>query len=105
MARKVGQRRRGQRAGTSAPTILRDSARRFVTRCTATNISETGVFLMVRAQPDLPREGEVFVEIALPEGKGRDAIRRTAVYCCRIVRTQQIGQLVGLGMEFVQKLA
>ena len=105
MERKLGERRRGQRVGATAPTILRDSARRFVSRCTATNISETGVFLMIREVPDLPREGEVFVEIALPEGEGPDAIRRTTVYCCRIVRWQQIGRLVGLGLEFVQKLA
>ena len=104
MSSRTGERRRKQRVGTSGSAILRDANQRFIARCSVTNISSAGVFVMTRDVPDLPRAGEVYLEMALPEGDGPDAPRRTSVYVCRVIRTQQLGQLVGLGLELVEKL-
>lgn len=45
------------------------------------------------------------VELSVPSAnpsRGRET--RTVVYLCRIARIQSIGQLSGLGVEFLQKL-
>ena len=101
---RTGERRRAERLGAYGPAILRDSAMKFVARCRVTNLSADGAFLMVRDKPDLPREGEAFVELVLTIGTGREKTQQTSVYRCRVIRSKQMGELIGLGLEFLEKV-
>ncbi|OPX25045.1 MAG: hypothetical protein B1H04_00805 [Planctomycetales bacterium 4484_123] len=88
----------------TGPAILRDEDQRFIARCCATNVSANGVFVVTRAADDVPTTGVVYLEMALPTGRDPQGPRRTAVHLCRIVRSQQVGKLVGLGLELIERI-
>ena len=46
----------------------------------------------------------VFASVALPADLDPQGPRRTVVHLCRIVRTQQVGKLIGMGLEFLEKV-
>ncbi len=98
-------RRRDERVGTSAPGVLRDSEQRFIAKCVGINISTTGVFLMTHDTPELPRTGQVYLEMALPEESIPGGVQSRTLHRCRIVRVKQLGDLVGMGVELLEKLA
>ncbi|MHC4717725.1 MAG: PilZ domain-containing protein [Planctomycetota bacterium] len=98
-------RRRDERIGTSGPAILRNSQQEFIARCVATNVSANGVFLMTHDTPSLPRAGQVYLEMELPEGIVPEPLESRTVHLCRIIRVKQMGELVGLGVELVERLA
>ena len=98
------ERRRCPRVVATGPAILRDCQRRFLARCSVANINAEGVFVVTRATPDLPTAGRVYLEMALPADLDPQGPRRTVVHLCRVVRTQQVGKLIGLGLEFLEKV-
>ncbi len=102
MTVRLAERRRSIRSMAAYAALLVDPRGRVLARGRTANISEHGLFVIVNT-PDPPKEGKVaIVEITIPS---LAAGTRTVVYSCRIVRRQELGQLVGLGMEFREKLA
>ena len=52
-------------------------------------------------------QGEILLELSLPvagDVRPRRQQTRTVLYLCRVVHTRAVGQLTGLGAEFLQKL-
>ncbi|HET6427959.1 MAG TPA: PilZ domain-containing protein [Phycisphaerae bacterium] len=97
-------RRREERIGTSGAAVMRDSQQRFIARCLATNVSSKGVFLMTHDVPGLPREGQIYVEMELPAGAVPPTVESRTVHLCRIIRVKQLGKLVGIGVELLERL-
>ncbi len=64
-----------------------------------TNFSDEGAFVVLRAAPGLPQDGEALLEVDLAgrEGAEDEVVRRR----CRIVRYRSMGGLTGLGLEFI----
>ena len=104
MRLQAGERRRSDRLATAATAILRTAEQRFITRCSVINVSDGGVFVMTHDCPELPRGGQVYLEMAAPQADNPDGPRQTTVHLCRIVRAQQMGALVGLGLAFIERL-
>jgi len=102
---KARDRRREERIGTSAPAVIRDSQQRLIARCVATNVCSNGVFLMTRDAPGLPRAGQIYLEMELPVGSVPPAVESRTLHLCRIVRVKQLGELVGMGVELLERLA
>ena len=102
MTVRVGERRRSIRLPAAYPTLLAEPDGRVLARGRTANISEHGLFLII-SSPTLPPQGHTLVvEITVPAPN--DDVR-TISYSCRIVRRQEVGQLVGLGVEFARETA
>lgn len=54
--------------------------------------------------PGLPREGQIYVEMELPAGAVPPTVESRTVHLCRIVRVKQLGDLVGIGVELLERL-
>ena len=102
---RVSERRRSERYAVSGGVILRRPDGHFIARCDVTNMSEHGLFVVTREDPHVPQEGEVLVEIPLPPGQEQGERLKTTVYRCRIARRQDMGNLMGLGLEFGEKVS
>jgi len=106
MSTLTAERRRNLRLPAAHVVTIFDNRGNVIARARTVNISEAGVFVLVNLQRALPPSGQVRLEIVLPAGC--DAWRRdrtrTVMYLCRIVRTQSVGQMKGLGLEFMKKL-
>lgn len=100
-------RRAGFRMSAAYPVSLYDRRGRLLMRGRTVNISENGVFVITQLRLDLPATRGVRVEVMVPShgDNGRRPESRKVLYSCRVVRTQSIGQLVGLGIKFLRKLA
>lgn len=104
----VAERRRSVRTTAAYPVSICDRRGRVLSRGRTANISENGVFVLVGNSRALPLSGQVFLQITVPDASGRQFRRdasRTVRYACRIVRSQSLGRFVGMGIEFVRKLA
>ena len=108
MTVRTAERRRSVRLAAAYPAIVRDRRGRILARGRTANISEKGVFVIARrrAGPPPPQE-DISVELTIPAARtlrSRRQAVRTVRYRGRIARTQPIGQLIGLGIEFLEKL-
>lgn len=102
MSVRVAERRRSVRIPAAYPALLADQQGHILARGRTGNISEHGLFVIV-SSPSPPQQGRTaVVHITIPAD---DDETRTVVYSCRIVRRQAVGQLVGLGVEFSEKIA
>ena len=104
---KVTDRRRSIRVAAAYPVALCDEKWRILARGRTANISDAGASVVADARRGVPLSGRVYVEITLPADTemmiGRHKMRIVR-YICRIARVQQLGNLVGLGLEFEQRL-
>lgn len=101
----AAERRRSIRAATAYFTVLSDrNNRRVLAQGRTANISEEGILLVVRGSGRIPQEGRVCVTIRVPANPALGTTRQV-VYRCRIVRRQELGNMLGLGLEFLTKLA
>lgn len=108
MKLRTAEKRRSFRMAAAHPALIWDRRGRVLTQGRIANISETGVFIVGRCPKAPPEEGEVFVEIRLPAtatARGKRQPTRSIRYRCRLVRTRTLGHLVGLGVEFIEKIA
>ena len=108
MGVKTSERRRDARQPAACSVEVLDDRGRLLARGRATNISENGLFLLTGRCPNLPSSGRVMLKITLPaprQKRSRRGAGRIVVYLGRIVRRQVLGQLSGVGVEFVRKLA
>ncbi|MBS3733448.1 MAG: PilZ domain-containing protein [Phycisphaerae bacterium] len=102
------ERREDARRAAAHRVVVLDGNDRVVARGRTANISVDGVLLIAPRTEALRQGREVVVEIDVPKiahGQVRRGQHRTVRYRGRVVRTQQLGQLLGVGLEFVEKLA
>jgi len=84
-----------------------DNRGRLLLRARVSEISQHGLYCLTLARRGLHIKGKVLVEVYLPTGRPGTVRRtptRTVRYLSRIVRSEEIGQLVGLAIEFLEKL-
>ena len=89
------------------PAVLRDRRGRILAQGRAADISENGVFLLVRTRRTLAGAERLHVELVVPltaSIRNRRQGTRTVRYVCRVVHTRLLGQWVGVGLEFLSKL-
>ena len=108
MVERSADRRRVVRTPAAFPATVRDRRGRTLARGRTTDISEKGALIVARSTRAAPHTGQAILEITLPAASGpaprRPAIR-TVRYSCRIIRSQKLGHLLCLGLEFVEKIA
>ena len=103
----TAERRRDTRTAAAFAVTVCDRRRRLLARGKTANISEAGVFIVVHpsGKPFDPPPKQVLVELTLPAltGNSKRPTTRAVVYLCRVVHTIQLGQMVGLGLQFIEK--
>jgi len=103
----VAERRRCRRAPASYPVRVCHARGRILARGRTTNISEDGVHVLVSARDALETGRELVLEIDVPLSAERRVRRdrtRTVRYRSRVIWTEEIGPMVGAGMQFIEKL-
>jgi hypothetical protein len=102
------ERRRSERRPAALPVAICDDQWRILVRGRTSNVSEAGVSVVADARRGVPAEGNIFLEITQPPDPyakpGKD-LRRIHRYTGRVARTQQLGNLLGLGIEFTRQLS
>lgn len=83
---------------------IRDARNRLLARGRTANISETGVLVVVRRSGLIPETGEIIVDLLIPADPVAGT-KREVSYRCRIARRQELANLIGLGLEFLEKVA
>jgi hypothetical protein len=90
------------------PVAICDGQWRILVRGRTANISDSGVSVVADARRNVPAEGDILLEITQPPDpyarRGQDHCRIYR-YAGRVARTQQLGNLVGLGIEFTRKVS
>jgi len=108
MLTRVEEKRRHARAAAAYPAAIRDRRGRVLARGRTANISESGVFVVAKIGRVPPVGQEIIIDLtvpAVPASCSRRPASRTVCYRCRVVRAQRLGNLAGLGVEFLEKLA
>ncbi len=103
MTVRTAERRRNSRLPAAFRSILRDRRGRILAKGRTANISENGVFIMLSRAVSAALHDTVSVEMTVPADPIAGT-RRLVNYRCRIVRRQEMGNMVGLGLTFVKKL-
>ena len=105
MTVRTAERRRSTRAPNTYRATLHDGRNRSVLgRGRTANISENGVLLVLRSSDRIPETGNVCISLMIPADPIAGTTRQV-VYRCRIVRRQEMGNMLGLGLEFITKLS
>ncbi|MCK4602493.1 MAG: PilZ domain-containing protein [Phycisphaerae bacterium] len=102
------ERRRHPRVAATYPAVLRDKRGRLLARGRTVNISEGGVFVVMRMRTKRYPRTNLLLELTVPKTSTeirRRSTNRTVHYQCRVVRSESLGQFTGLGIEFIKKLA
>jgi len=101
---QTAERRKVERVASAQTAELWDrDNRKMLGRGRTANRSEVGVMLVVRRDQQVPAEGEVCIRLSTPPSMHDGRGRRTA-YVCRIVRRQELGNMLGLGLQFLKKI-
>ena len=105
MPDQQANRRRSVRVPAAYPAVIKDLRGQVLARGRTANISETGVLVLARRKEGPPPLQEVLVELIVPalSTQARPDATRTVEYHSRIVRTEVLGPLVGMGIEFLEK--
>ena len=106
MTVRTAERRRSARSPAAYPAVVYNRRGRILARGRTANISENGVSLVVRPHGSpLPKEILLGLRLpAIPTARSRRPASRTVSYRARIVWTRAIAQLLGLGIEFLEKV-
>jgi len=107
MGSMADERRRVPRQAADWPLILLSGDGREIATGKASDISSLGVFAMVQIPCSAQLGDYVVVELdvppADPTGGARPLEPSKMRYGGHVVRTTQLGDLVGLGVEFVER--
>ncbi len=103
MTVRTAERRRHVRVAASYGAVLHNGRRRVLARGRTVNISENGVFVVVRGRPRLAEVGEVFADLVIPADPVVGTTREVQ-YRCRVVRTVDLADMTGVGLELIEKL-
>ncbi len=105
MPTKTAERRRNIRCSAAYFAVLRDHRnRKELCRGRTADISESGVLVVVHDTDKIPQAGNVCVSITIPADPVAGT-KRQVIYRCKIARRSVMGNMVGLGLEFLSKLA
>lgn len=105
MTVRTTERRHSVRMAASYLATIRSTKNRVLARGRTANISEGGVLVVVRRSRSLPANGEqVVVDLLIPADPIAGT-KREVTYRCRIIRRQELANLMGLGLEFLEKVA
>ena len=108
MSVRTAERRRAGRSSSAFVAVLHDRRGQVVGRGRTVNISERGAMVVCRACRDRPRADEALLQLTVPAvGVSRRTGRRSTrmvLYRCRVVRAERVGHLLGLAVEFIEKL-
>ncbi len=109
MATVTTERRASIRAAAAYSVTLCDRRGRFLARGRTVNISECGMYAMFSPLRSNTPPQQVQVQVSIPDCSATcrpgQAAFRTVIYHSRVTRWELIGQMIGLGIEFVRKLA
>jgi len=100
--------RRGQlRIAAAYPVVIRDRRRRIIAKGRTANISIGGVYALLPMREEFKPQATFNVELSLPDFSSprRISMSRIVEYRCRIVRIEPLGHMLGVGIEFLEKLA
>ncbi len=106
MTSHKAERRFGARTSRAYPAVLMTKRRRILGRGRTANISQRGVYLIADCVDGLPESGELLLELRLPDftkPSSKTRRTRTVQYTCRVVRSEPVGQLRGLAVQFIEK--
>lgn len=102
---RTAERRHNVRLAASYAAVLRDHRNRAVlARGRTADISEHGVFLLLRPGDRLGESPSVCVTLTVPADPVAGT-RRQVTYRCRVIHRLELGNRLGLGLEFISKLA
>lgn len=107
MAKQILSRRRHERVEARYAVILRDQAGDVLARGQTVNVSDGGVFAVIDLDEVPEVETRFLLEVDLPSILTTDGSRerQTAHYVARVVRTEQIDEMIGLGMELTERIS
>ncbi len=106
MAKKTLCRRRHERRDARYAVVLRDTDGVVLGKGQTVNISDGGTFAVIDV-PEVPEvDSRFLLEIDIPPIVADDGSlqRQTAHFVARLVRTEHVDELIGLGMEFVERI-
>ena len=104
---QTAERRTTARASVAYPVSLFDRRGHLLARGRTIDISQAGVFAVVVPTSKAVRAEYVVLDITVPDGKSnrsRKAEGRKVTYLARVIRHEQLGHMLGLGLEFTEKL-
>lgn len=98
---RAAEKRLSMRVSAAYPVTVLDEDRNVLTSGRTANISENGLLAVVKGGR-FP--AEVLLTITLPSGSSRSrSTARKVTYRARVVRQQVLGNLVGLGVQLLEK--
>ena len=106
MTVSTAERRRSKRVAASHPAVILSRSGRILARGLTGNISATGALIIVRIKKGLFKEDQVILELTVPavrQNAGRRERTRSVRLSSRIIRTINLGYLVGIGIEFLEE--
>jgi len=103
MTTRTAEKRRNMRSSAAYPITIRDNRGYILAAGRTANISENGVFMISRGCAIANPPAKLIAQIKLPSLAGDNNIRIVR-YLCKVVRRHPIGPLMGLGIEFLEKL-
>ncbi|NLW86313.1 MAG: PilZ domain-containing protein [Planctomycetes bacterium] len=107
MTMRTAERRVNLRMPAAHPAMLSDSQGRPVAQGRTANISQNGAMVLVNARRTITTDEKLRLELHLPALSDRPKRRqlRVVVYTCRVVHVQPVGQMLGVGIELLDKIA
>jgi len=107
MSTRVAERRRSQRSPAVHPAAILDEDGYVLASGRTSNMSEGGVFMIGDGQwrPQLNAKVILMLELPAAPTPRKPHKTRTVAYRVRVVRTQEVGQLLGVGLELMEKVA
>lgn len=104
MTVRTSERRHSVRMAASYMATVRTLRNQVIARGRTANISEKGVLVVVRRSRKALEAGDVYLDLVIPADP-MAGTRRNVTYMCRVVRRQELANLLGLGLEFVEKVS
>ena len=104
--RKAGaERRHNNRIPAAYPVVLCNRAGDVIARGRTANTSPTGMLIITRYSSELCGADELIAHVTMPAPSVGEhpSGKRTVTHRCRIARVQCLGNLLGLGVEFLEQ--
>ena len=102
MGKRQHDRRRNRREGACLQVELRSVEGGVLAEGLLMNHSVNGAFVVTRSGPMLGENERVIMEMKAPPA-GEDEAAVSGPRLCRVVRSRQMGNLLGVGLEFAKE--
>ena len=100
----LSEKRRSLRIGAAFVVRFHSLRRVLLAQGRVANTCENGVFAIVNRRLRLPRELLLEMQLPAPSGGRSHNATRTVLYRAKIVREQVLGNLMGVGVQLVEKI-